>query len=75
MTTMNTNTGYNGRPSTVCMTCASHNRLRFLPCEDHYPAIPSDVCEHNRTTVIFIHNGTGIHCYDCGSQTYNESEN
>lgn len=70
MHNLETNTGYRGEASTICLVCATANRLRFMPCAEHFPAMPSELCEHNRTTTIYIENGTGIKCYDCDSVTY-----
>lgn len=61
--------------STICLECAGNNRLKFLPCPTHYPAMPSELCEHNRTTFTLIHNGTGVLCYDCGSHLTIETTN
>ena len=69
------NTRHDGTPSKICLKCASANRLRHMPCVDHFPAMPSELCNHNRTTVIFVHNGTGVMCFDCGSHLSIESEN
>ncbi len=69
---LETNTRHTGEPSNICLTCATSNRLRFMPCADHFPAMPSELCHHNRTAIVFVHNGTGIMCRDCGSTTYND---
>lgn len=60
-----TNTRTDGTPSTICLTCATANRLRFMPCAEHFPAMPQELCEHNRTKTIFIENGTALACFDC----------
>lgn len=70
MYNLETNTRHTGEPSKICLTCATKQRLRFMPCADHFPAMPSELCEHNRTNLILVHNGTGIKCLDCGITTY-----
>ncbi len=55
-----TNTRHNGEASKICLTCASSNRLVFMPCEAHFPAMPAELCEHPRPKTIFIHNGTAL---------------
>jgi hypothetical protein len=70
-----TNTRHDGTPSKICLTCASTNRLRHMPCAEHFPAMPSDACSHNRTKLTLIHNGTAIACYDCDLFIPTESKN
>jgi hypothetical protein len=60
-----TNTRQTGEASKICLTCAQKNRLMFMPCADHFPAMPSGLCAHTRPKTIFIHNGTALACYDC----------
>lgn len=62
---LETNTRHTGEASTICLTCATKRRLMFMPCAEHFPAMPSELCEHPRTKTIFIHNGTALACFDC----------
>lgn len=75
MFNLETNTRHTGEPSKICLVCAGVQRLRWMPCQDHFPAMPSELCQHNRTSVVFVHNGTGVMCHDCGVTTYNDEEN
>jgi hypothetical protein len=54
------------RRSTICLVCASYQKLRFSPCEEHEEALDPSTCPHERTALALIHNGQGTRCYDCG---------
>jgi hypothetical protein len=62
---LTTNTRTDGTPSTICLTCATSNRLMHMPCAKHFPAMPSELCNHTRTKTVFIHDGTALACFDC----------
>jgi ribosomal protein S27E len=53
----------------TCKECATAGQLKWLPCADHHLVIPVEMCGHEHNSVIFIHNGVGVSCHDCGSIT------
>jgi ribosomal protein S27E len=54
----------------TCKECATEKgRIQFLPCGEHHLIIPAEMCGHEHNSVIFIHNGTGVSCHDCGTIT------
>jgi hypothetical protein len=59
--------------STICFTCASKQKLRFTPCQEHQVGQNPSTCKHARTTLGLSHNGSYTYCYDCGSD-YNHKE-
>jgi hypothetical protein len=52
----------------TCDGCASSGKLTWLPCAEHHLVIPTELCGHEHSSVIFIHNGVGVSCHDCGNQ-------
>jgi hypothetical protein len=54
--------------SRICKECAETGRLKWLPCGTHHLVIPAELCGHENTSQIFIHNGEGLGCHDCGTQ-------
>lgn len=53
-----------------CTECATTGKLKWLPCADHHLIIPQELCAHEHNSVIFIENGVGAKCHDCGSIDY-----
>jgi hypothetical protein len=53
-----------------CKECSTAGKLKWLPCADHHLVIPEELCAHEHNSVIFIHNGVGAKCHDCGSIDY-----
>jgi hypothetical protein len=58
-----------------CRECATtRGRIKWLPCADHHLVIPVEMCAHEHNSVIFIKNGVGVSCHDCGETTTLETE-
>jgi hypothetical protein len=51
----------------ICETCATAQKLTWLPCASHSPAVDPALCRHDFTSQTLIHNGVGIKCHDCGA--------
>lgn len=52
----------------VCLECANRSRFKWLPCEDHTPAINAAECSHeNKSETILSNSPNGLKCHNCNT--------
>lgn len=59
----------------VCLEWATVNRFRWLPCQDHKPALDPATCQHETVSAVIHANALAFCaasiCHSCGDYTDN----